>query len=315
MRRSVTRWTRRRGVLSLGAIIALAGGMAITAPATAGAVSAPPRVASFQEAAPFTVKAGSLYGIRSTLSGIHQGDRLALESKQGKWRILGYYSLRAGQTKLAVNAGTSRPGLFTLRLAIQRNGRILPSSIGNAFQVKVVGFSVPKARRPKVSSSGHSLKPATTLTDWNSVQCGAAYPGLSVSILIPSPIRQLPGTRVVNQVVWVRDAIPGGTYGAWNIDSAQQQVVQPPQPGIVQISEYGTSDLPDSSYLVDSNVAFKPNDYYHQVAWDLQVRNPQTGVWSYVSSNTYEPNSYIQWSRDGLTSSQSANCETYAKGG
>lgn len=300
---------------SLAAFVALAGGIALMAPATADAADAIPWVASRQAPAPYKVKAGSQYGIRSTLSGIHQGDRLALESKQGKWRILGYYSLRAGQTKLAVNAGTSQPGLFTLRLAIRRNGRILPGSIGNAFQVKVIGYSVPKARHPKVSSSAQSLKPANILTAWNSVQCGAAYPGLSVSILIPSPVRQLPGTQVVNQVVWVRDAVPGGTYGAWNIDSAQQQVVQPPQPGIVQISEYGSSDLPDSSYLVDSNVAFKPNDYFHQVAWDLQVRNPQTGVWSYISPNTYEPNSYIQWSRDGSTSSQSANCMTYAHGG
>jgi hypothetical protein len=304
------------------AVAGALGGMALAAPA---AVSAATRPAALKEGAsisaaasrrPFRIKAGKVYYVHASVRGVRRGERLALESRYwGRWHRLGSWPMHRGSYRFYGRARSTRPGLYTLRVQFQRRGRLERGTASNTFRVRVLGFHVPKPRRPH-RNADPGARPSTPLSDWTSVACAPTTPGLGHGVVVPSPLAQLTNfTGHINQVVWSRDALPGGSYGKWYIANTTPQYITPPAPDEVSIGgsfAYGSDELTTSDDLQDTLLDFGAVTEYHQIAWDMQIQDPSTGNWYYVNpTQWYTPGSYVQYGTDGISTSQSANCETY----
>jgi hypothetical protein len=154
-------------------------------------------------------------------------------------------------------------------------------------------------------------RPTTTASGWKDVQCGVGGHGDQISI--PSPIRQLSGEAYVNQVVWARDDNPqqGSAYGKWYIATTDEQYIHPADRNIITIT--GSGDIKNSSYLDEEYINYPSANLYHQIAWDMQVKD-SAGAWSYVSSSWQTPAEYQQWDYAGTSSMPADSCFTYFEG-
>jgi hypothetical protein len=269
-------------------------------------------VASATSRKPFRIKAGRIYDVIATVRGVRTGERLGLEVYYWhRWHVKGSWKMHRGSYHFRGSARSTHPGLYTMRVQfLSKRHKPIKGTQSNRFQVRVLGFHVPKAHRPK--KSGGSAVPATKLGDWTDIQCAETLPGLGHGLIIPSPVSRLNGSGEVNQVVWARDALPGGYYGNWYIANTDKQYIHPADPGIITIT--GQGDLKDTSYLDDIYLEYPAQTEYHQIAWDLQIQGAD-GNWYYVSSSWFTPASYIQWDQKGISTSQSDNCLTYQTAG
>jgi len=303
--------------LALGIVTAIPA-MAATGPGKAHAMTRAGARMTSAASKPFQVKAGKDFDVVATVHGVQKGDRLALESyyayfrgQKASWHVLGSWPMTAGEKNFRGAARSTTPGLFTLRLQFVRKGKLLPGSQSNSFQLRVLGFTVPTLSKPKRAA----FLPNATLSDWTSAECATALT-VGHGVVIPSPIPgHLNGQELVAQVVWARDAVPGGTYGAWYVaDITKQAITQPPAD---EFAIDNVNDLVQSNQLI-GQVLYYPNgnsDEYHQIAWDLAIQTSD-GSWVWINpTDWYTPASYIQWDRSELTSFQSANCETYVTAG
>jgi hypothetical protein len=316
--------TAPRRLVRIGAIAATIAGVSLVAPQAMAATShqgaraaAPPpamysHVASTASKKPFQIRAGRIYDIVASVHGVRTGQRLALEIYYWhRWHVKGSWKMHRGSYHFRGRARSTHPGLYTMRVQfLSRQHKPIKGTQSNTFKVRVLRFHVPKAHRPR-TSPGNAV-PNTKISDWNDIQCAEALPGLGHGLIVPSPVARLTGTGEVNQVVWVRDALPGGYFSNWYIAQTDEQYIHPADPGIITIT--GQGDIKDSSYLDDLYIEYPAVTEWHEVAWDLQIQG-RDGNWYWASSSWYTPNSYIQWNQPGNAYSQSANCLTYQSAG
>lgn len=317
-RRAGRRLVRVAAVAAAAAAVGIAAPQAMAAPvsslqqAAVSPAAMSSQVASMTGRKPFRIKAGRLYDIVATVRGVRTGERLALEVYYWhRWHVKGSWKMHRGAYHFRGAARSAHPGLYTMRVQfLSKRHKPIKGTQSNKFQVRVLAFHVPKAHRPK--KSGSNAVPSTKLSDWTDVQCAETLPGLGHGLIIPSPVSRLNGSGEVNQVVWARDALPGGYYGNWYIAQTDEQYIHPADPDIITIT--GQGDIKDSSYLDDIYVEYPAQTEYHQIAWDLQIQ-ASNGNWYYVSSSWFTPASYIQWDQKGISTSQSDNCLTYQTAG
>jgi hypothetical protein len=310
-------------------------GITTAVPAMAATGSARPAVvqpaaASVQASKPFQIKAGKPFAVTSTVRGVRKGDRLALEayssyskSRKPSWHVVGSWPMKAGQTRFRGIARASDPGLFTLRVQFLRNRKLLPNSQSNAFQLKVLSFKLPKL--PKPSRAGKaSVVPGTVaaapdvpVSSWTDVECANPLT-VAHGVIVPSPITEgLSGQGEVAQVIWARDALPGGRYGAWYVAGVHAQYITPPQPDQFQIVEDADAESVLSNQLAETTLDYSAatSDEFHQFAWDLALQQAD-GSWAWINPSAwYTPASYVQWDTAQTGTFQSANCETYYTAG
>jgi hypothetical protein len=276
---------------------------------------------------PFQIKAGKPFAVTSSVHGVKKGDRLALEAyyaftKKVKpaWHVLGSWPMKAGQTSFRGVALAGHPGLFTLRLQFVRGGKLLAKSESNSFQLKVLSFTVPKLRKPSTTSATPGAiadAPGVTLSGWTNVECANPLT-VGRGVIVPSPIASgLSGQEEVEQVVWARDAVPGGSYGAWYIASVNPQYITQPQPDVFQIVEDADAETVVSNQLTEETIDYsnQTSDEYHQFAWDLEIQKAD-GTWVWASPTAwYTPESYVQWDPTQTVKFQSPYCVTYYAAG
>jgi hypothetical protein len=293
-------------------------------PTSTGALAAQTVSGTAHAKRPFRVRAGRIYYVHSRLHGVHRGDRNAVESYYfHRWHKLGSWRVHRGEHRFVGKMRASHPGLYKLRLQFVRHGHLLRGSASNSFRVRVLRFRHPKVRHhPHGGTSTHPsmrlAQPDDVLTDWNSAECGVGNNGgmigLGTLLWIPSPLsQQQQGTFNVYQVIWVRDAYPGGNYGSWYVADTDEQSIHPSDPNIITIT--GAGDIKSSEYLDDMYVNYQAANEYHQIAWDAAVQT--SNGWQYIASTAYTPNSYVQWDQTGYPSGtyQSQYCYTYRNQG
>jgi hypothetical protein len=315
------------------AISAAALALGVTAAVPAMAVTNSARTAAMQTATtvtanqPFQIKAGKPFTVTSTVHGVRKGDRLALEayysyskSSRPSWHVLGSWPMTAGETSFRSIARAGNPGFYTLRLQFLRNGRLLPNSQSNAFQLKVLSFKLPKLSKPGKTSTlagTAAAGPDVPVSGWTDVECAKPLT-VAHGVIVPSPVTGgLSGQGEVAQVIWARDALPGGDYSAWYVAAVHAQYITPPQPDQFQIVEDANAETVVSNQLTETTLDYSAatSDEYHQFAWDLEVQKAD-GSWVWVSPTAwYTPASYIQWDTAQTGTFQSANCETYYTAG
>ena len=286
---------------------------------------------------PFQIKAGKPFAVTSSVHGVRKGDRLALEayysysrSKKRSWHVLGSWPMKAGQTHFRGIARASDPGLYTLRVQFVRKRKLLPNSQSNAFQLRVLSFKLPRLSRPGKKSvppgavapvapvaAGAPAAPDVTLSGWTDVECANPLT-VAHGVVVPSPISAgLSGQEEVAQVIWARDALPGGYYGGWYVAAVNAQYITPPQPDQFQIVEDAKAEDVVSNRLTEVTLDYSAatSDEYHQFAWDLEYQKAD-GSWAWISPSAwYTPESYVQWDIAQIGTFQSANCETYYTAG
>ena len=288
---------------------------------------------------PFQIKAGKPFAVTSSVHGVRKGDRLALEayysyskSKKRSWHVLGSWPMKAGQTSFRGIARASAPGLYTLRVQFVRKGKLLPNSQSNAFQLKVLSFKLPRLSKPgkksvppgagtastaTTASTAITAAPDVTLSGWRDVECANPLT-VAHGVIVPSPISGgLSGQEEVAQVIWARDALPGGYYGGWYVAAVNAQYITPPQPDQFQIVEDAKAEDVVSNQLTEVTLDYSAatSDEYHQFAWDLEYQKAD-GSWAWISPTAwYTPESYVQWDIAQIGTFQSANCETYYTAG
>lgn len=274
------------------------------------------RPAASTEHHPFQVKPGKVFEVTATLSGIHQNDRLALESyfrraprHPKRWNVLGSWRLHPGEHHFVGLTRGSYPGFFTLRVQFLRHGRLLSGSQSNRFYVRVLRFHVRKLRRPHPHNA--ALVRTYNASSWEDVECAVPITE-GADVYVPAPISTL-GNSVplhVYQVVFARDALPGGNYDNWYVASYLEQVVQPTGSDTDEIS-IGAGE---HSYTPDElgevpQLEYGTQTEFHQIAWDIEIQEAD-GSWVWASRTLIEPASYIQYDRNG-NASQSNYCETF----
>jgi hypothetical protein len=309
------------------AVIALgiaAAGPAVAATGPAGPAADRPAVAAVEASKTPQIKAGKPFTVTSTVYGVRKGDRLALEAyyayaKAGKkgWHVLGSWPMHAGQTRFRGTALAGTPGLYTLRVQFLRGGKLLPHSQSNTFALKVLSFRVPKLHRPSATSASRRTAPDVTLSDWTDVECANPLT-VAHGVIVPSPITAgLSGQGEVAQVIWARDALPGGNYSAWYVAAVNPQYITQPQPNEFEIVEDADAPQVVSNQLTETTLDYSAatSDEFHQFAWDLAIEQPD-GSWAWSSPTAwYTPGSYVQWDNAQTGKFQSANCETYRTAG
>ena len=325
---------RSFGVSIFAAVFALGGIGAV--PAMAGTGSARPASirpaiitsrATVNASKPFQIKAGRPFAVTSSVHGVRKGDRLALEgyfaytkSRKRSWHVLGSWPMKAGQTRFRGIARASVPGLYTLRVQFLRRGKLLAKSQSNAFQLRVLSFKHPQPTRPgkkSVPPGWASAAPDVTLSDWTDVECANPLT-VAHGVIVPSPVSGgISGQLAVIQVVWARDALPGGYYGGWYIAAENPQYITPPVPDQFQIVEDAKAEDVVSNQLTEETLDYSAatSDEYHQFAWDLMYQKAD-GSWAWLSPSAwYTPVSYVQWDTAQIGTFQSAYCETYRTAG
>jgi hypothetical protein len=318
-----------RGAAISAAVLALG----VTAAVPAVAATGPVRPATERPAVtataskPFQIKAGKLFAVTSTVRGVKKGDRLALEayysysrSSKPSWHVLGSWPMKAGETRFRGDARASDPGFYTLRVQFLRNRKLLPNSQSNAFQLKVLSFRLPNLSKPSKTSAlpgTVTAAPDVPLSGWTDVECAKPLT-VAHGVIVPSPITGgLSGQGEVAQVIWARDALPGGNYSAWYVAAVHAQYITPPQPDQFQIVEDANAETVVSNQLTETTLDYSAatSDEYHQFAWDLAIQEAD-GSWVWVSPTAwYTPASYVQWDTAQTGAFQSANCETYYTAG
>jgi hypothetical protein len=300
-------------VVAWGAALALA----LPTAAHAGQFKAPPAsianaaLANGQHKKPFRIRAGRIYDVVATLHGVRRGDRLELESHYLRgWHDIGSWRLKKGQHHFRGRARSSRAGLYKLRVQVLRHHGLLRGSQSNSFQVRVLGFRVPKLRRPQASAP--TGKPNDVSSNWTDTVCARAGQ-LGAGVDIPSPLGSLTGTGKVAQVLWVRDALPGGTYGPWYYFVFPQLITPADNSETLTIGDPAAGNA-NSSDLDPMTLFYGTEDEYHQVAWDLALQ-ASDGTWSWYSSDWLTPASYLQWDKSETHEFLSNSCETYAQAG
>jgi hypothetical protein len=302
---------------------ALALGLPAALPATAAARFSHPSAAAITSTTaassghrPFLVKPGKIFEVTATLSGVRNNDRLALESYFRRvphhpkgWHVLGSWRLHRGERHFVGLTRGGYPGLFTLRVQFLRHHRLLRGSQSNRFSVRVLGFHVRKLRRPP--RSRETLMGPNSARGWDDVECGAAITG-GADVYVAAPISTL-GNSVplrVFQVVFARDALPGGNYDNWYVASYLEQVVQPTgsDPNEFTIGAGELSYRPDELGEVPQ-LEYGNGTEFHQIAWDIEIQEAD-GTWVWASPTLITPESYIQVDQRGIKS-QSSNCETF----
>jgi hypothetical protein len=275
-----------------------------------------------------SVKAGAPFYVKDGVHGVRSGDRLGLEiySSLKGWRLAGSWPLHRHQTYFKGYANTWVVALFRLRLVFLRNHRVLPGSSSNVFKLRVVarhapGTNVlPQVSKDSVSSGGLGslvARPASVVSDWNTIQCSVdvsndGNPGLHKGVDFFPPITTLGDnvTADINQVIWERDADPGGDYGPWTIVQTTLQHLHPYDGNTIYIGNSGGDEtLPDWFAFNYHTTAL-----YHQYAWDLQIYSPSDGLWYYASpTQWYTPAAYQQYPLQiGEPAFQSPTCYTFA---
>ena len=135
---------------------------------------------------------------------------------------------------------------------------------------------------------------------------------------MPSPITGgLSGQEEVAQVIWARDALPGGYYGGWYVAAVNAQYITQPQPDQFQIVEDAKAEDVVSNQLTEVTLDYSAasSDEFHQFAWDLEYQKAD-GSWAWISPSAWDtPESYVQWDTAQIGTFQSANCETYYTAG
>jgi hypothetical protein len=317
------------GAAVSAAVLALGVTAAIPAMAATGSgrPAAAPLAAAVTANKPFQIKAGKPFTVTSTVRGVRKGDRLALEayysySKSSKpsWHVLGSWPMTAGENRFRGIARASDPGLYTLRVQFLRSRKLLPNSQSNAFQLKVLSFNLPKLSKPSKTSALPTTVTAALdvpLSDWTDIECAKPLT-VAHGVIVPSPLASgLSGQEEVAQVIWARDALPGGNYSAWYLAAVHAQYITPPQPDQFQIVEDANAETVVSNQLTETTLDYSAatSDEYHQFAWDLEVQKAD-GSWVWASPTAwYTPASYIQWNTTQTGTFQSANCETYYTAG
>lgn len=316
------------GVAISAAVFAL--GVTTAVPAMAATGSGRPaavqQAASVKASKPFQIKAGQPFAVTSTVRGVKKGDRLALEayysyskSRKPSWHVVGSWPMKAGETRFRGIARASDPGSYTLRVQFLRNRKLLPNSQSNAFQLKVLSFKLPKPSKPGKTSAlpgTVAAAPDVTLSGWTDVECAKPLT-VAHGVIVPSPITDgLSGQGEVAQVIWARDALPGGYYSAWYVAAVHAQYITPPQPDQFQIVEDANAETVLSNQLTETTLDYSAatSDEYHQFAWDLEIQQAD-GTWVWASPTAYTPASYVQWDTAQTGTFQSANCETYYTAG
>jgi hypothetical protein len=318
---------------SLGVAISAATlALGVTTAVPALAATNPTQVATVRSTAavpaskPFAIKAGSAFAVTSTVHGVRKGDRLALEgyyrySKKSKagWHVLGSWAMQPGKTSFRGVSRASTPGLYTLRVQFLRNGKLLPKSQSNTFQLRVLSFKTPKVTKPRKGSAlllTATVRPQDTASGWTDVEC-ANPQTVAHGVIVPSPYTAgLSGQGEVAQVIWARDALPGGSWSGWYVAGVNEQYITPPQPNQFQIVEDADAQSVLSNQLTESTLDYSnaTSDEFHQFAWDLEVQEAN-GSWVWESSTWFTPASYTQWDTAQTSTFQSADCETYYTAG
>jgi hypothetical protein len=276
---------------------------------------------------PFQIKAGKPFAVTTSVHGVKKGDRLALEayysvskSKTRSWHVLGSWPMKAGETSFRGIARASTPGLYTLRVQFLRQRKLLPKSQSNAFQLKVLSFKLPRLSKPgkkSVPPGAAEAAPGGTLSGWTDVECANPLT-VAHGVIVPSPIASgLPGQEEVVQVIWARDAFPGGSYTGWYVAAENPQYITPPIADQFQIVNDAKAEDVVSNQLTEETLDYSAatSDEYHQFAWDLAYQKPD-GSWAWISPSAwYTPESYVQWDTAQIGTFQSPYCETYYTAG
>jgi hypothetical protein len=323
-------------VLVLGGMTAVPAAMAGTSASRPAAVTGASATITFAATAkkPFQIKAGKPFAVTSSVHGVRKGDRLALEGyyaytkkRKPSWHVLGSWPMKAGEKSFRGIARASDPGLFTLRVQFVRKGKLLPKSQSNTFQLRVLAFKLPKLSEPGRKSvpphagaaapgAATTGAPEVTLTDWTDVECANPLT-VAHGVIVPSPVGAINGQLEVAQVIWARDAVPGGYWGNWYLVTVQPQYITPPQPDQFSIVEDAEAEEVTSNQLREITLDYSADtsDRFHQVAWDLEYQKPD-GLWAWISPNAwYTPESFVQWDVQQIGTFQSAYCETYRTAG
>jgi hypothetical protein len=331
---------RTFGVAAFAAVLAL--GCTTAVPALAGTSTSRPGTAVGSSATitvagaarkPVQIKAGKPFTVTSRVHGVRKGDRLALEgyfrfvrSRKPGWHVLGSWPMKAGQTSFRGVARASDPGLYTLRVQFVRKGKLLAKSQSNSFQLRVLAFKLPRLAKPgKASVPPHAATaaagrataaPDVPLNGWTDVECANPLT-VGHGVIVPSPLGSVGGQEEVAQVIWARDALPGGYFGGWYLVTVQPQYITQPQPDQFSIVEDAKAEEVTSNQLKEVTLDYSADtsDRYHQVAWDLEYQKAD-GSWAWISPNAwYTPESFVQWNVQQIGTYQSAYCETYYTAG
>lgn len=276
---------------------------------------------------PFQIKAGKPFAVTDTVHGVRKGDRLALEayysyskSRKPSWHVLGSWPMKAGQRSFRGITRASAPGLWTLRVQFVRKGKLLANSQSNTFQLKVLSFKLPKLSKPhqkSVPPGAVAAAPSVTASSWTDVECANPLT-VAHGVIVPSPLTTgLAGQEEVAQVIWARDAYPGGYFGNWYVAKVNAQYITPPQPDQFQIVEDAKAETLVSNQLTETTLDYSADtaDEFHQFAWDLEYQQAD-GSWAWLNPTAwYTPESYVQWDTAQTGTSQSAYCETYYTAG
>jgi hypothetical protein len=278
----------------------------------------------------FQIRPGKIFDVTATVHGVRRGDRLALESlyragphKPSRWHVLGSWRMHRGERHFVGKTRGTTPGLFTLRVQFLRHHGLLKNSQSNRFYVRVGRFRFKKLAKPHRHASAGSgafgtvSDPASSrqIVNWQEpIQCAPDGPIDTVGhgILVPPPTADIGILGNVAQVVWVQQAAPGGTFGAWHIAATPvEETLTAPDPNEISIG--GGNDTHVSNEL-GSTLLDYPNDsgdVFRNIAWDLEIQ-ASDGSWVWVSPTAwYTPSSYEQWTQDGQSHFTSNFCETY----
>jgi hypothetical protein len=324
---------RSFGAAIFAAVFALGGVAVATTPAPAMAGTGPVRPAMARPGAtvaakkPFQIKAGKPFAVTTSVHGVRKGDRLALEayysyskSKKRSWHVLGSWPMKAGETSFRGIARAGVPGLYTLRVQFVRKGKLLPKSQSNAFQLKVLSFKLPELSKPgkkSVPPGVAEAAPNVTVGSWTDVECANPLT-VAHGVIVPSPLTVgLAGQEEVAQVIWARDALPGGNWGGWYVATVNAQYITQPQPDQFQIVMDAKAEDVVSNQLTEVTLDYSAatSDEYHQFAWDLEYQNAD-GSWAWLNPSAwYTPESYVQWDTAQTGTFRSPYCVTYYTAG